>query len=122
MVVVICVTFEQREAVLLMCMCFVPSFQELPESLNDFLLPLTQSTAADLYVIATQESTANRQDSFTHVMTSTSSLNCARGSSHMPETSAVQIFLVACLTLVMYESLYKIWHNSGDLATCIPFV
>ena len=38
-----------------------PACQELPESLDDLLLPLAHDVAADMYVIGTQESTPSRQ-------------------------------------------------------------
>ena len=34
--------------------------QELPESLDDLLLPLSHEVAADMYVIGTQESSPSR--------------------------------------------------------------
>ena len=40
--------------------CYSPPPQDLPESLDDLLLPLSQDTAADMFVIGTQESTASR--------------------------------------------------------------
>ena len=36
------------------------TLQLLPDSLDDLLLPLSQETAADLFVIGTQESTPSR--------------------------------------------------------------
>ena len=37
-------------------------FQTLPGSINDFILPVTQDTLADVYAIGTQESTPNKLD------------------------------------------------------------
>lgn len=37
-----------------------PSIQDLPDSLDDLLLPLSQDTAADMFVLGTQESTPLR--------------------------------------------------------------
>ena len=35
-------------------------YQDLPDSLDDLLLPLSQDTAADMFVLGTQESTSSR--------------------------------------------------------------